>query len=42
VVIPVNLLSRKPFHNVVITKFVPLNPGGDPPKPPKSATIAFV
>jgi hypothetical protein len=37
-----NLLLRKPFHNVIITKFVPLNPGKDPPKPPKGATIAFV
>lgn len=42
VVIPMNLLSRKPFHNVVNTKFVPLNPGGDLPKPPRGATTTFV
>jgi hypothetical protein len=26
VVIPMNLLSKPPFHNVIIIKFVPLNP----------------
>jgi hypothetical protein len=27
----VNVLSRTPFHNIVTTKFVPPNLGGDPP-----------
>ncbi len=37
-----NLLPKTPFHSVVITKFVPLDLEGDPPEPPRGATIAFV
>jgi hypothetical protein len=31
--IPMNLLSITPFHNVVTTKSIPPNPGGDPLEP---------
>ncbi len=37
-----NLLPKTPFHNVVTTKFVPLDLEGDPPKPPRGAIITFV
>ncbi len=37
-----NLLSKTPFHNVIITKFVPLNPGGDPLEPLGGARLTFV
>jgi hypothetical protein len=38
----VNLLPKTPFNNVVTTKFIPLDLGGDPLKPPRGATITFV
>jgi len=40
--IPMNLLSRTPFHNVVTFKYVPLDLGGDPPQPPGGVTTTFV
>jgi len=33
-----NLLSKTPFHNIVTTKYVPPDPRGDPPKPPRCFT----
>jgi len=36
-----NLLPKTPFHNVVTTKFVPPNLGGDPPEPPRGAIVTF-
>jgi len=38
--ITLSLLSRIPFHNVVIIKYVPLDLGEDPPKPLGGAIIA--
>jgi hypothetical protein len=40
--IPLNLLSRTPFHVIITTKFVPLNLKGNPPKPPRGATVEVV
>ncbi len=40
--IPLNVLSRTPFHNIVTTKFVPPNLGGDPPEPPGGAIITIM
>jgi hypothetical protein len=37
---PVNLLPKTPFHNVVIITFVPPDPRGDPLEPLEGATIA--
>jgi hypothetical protein len=33
--VSINLMLKTPFHNVVTTKFVPLDLGGDLPKPPR-------
>jgi hypothetical protein len=38
----VNLLPKIPFHKLVTIKSIPPNPKGDPPKPPRSVTVAFV
>ncbi len=38
----VNLLPKTPFHKLVTTKSIPLDPRGDPPKLPRSVTVAFV
>lgn len=37
-----NLISKTPFHIVVITKSVPLDLGGNPPKPLRGATLASI
>jgi hypothetical protein len=40
--IPMNLLSKTPFHSIVTTTFVPPNPRKDPPESPKGATTTVV
>jgi hypothetical protein len=40
--IPLKLLSKTPFHNIVIIKFVPLDPRGDPLETLGGVTIADV
>jgi uncharacterized protein YdhG (YjbR/CyaY superfamily) len=40
--VPLNLISRTPFHNIVTIKLIPLDLKGNPSKPPKGVTIAFV
>ncbi len=37
-----NLLSKTPFHYVIITKSIPPNLGGDPLKPLKGITMSSV
>jgi len=37
-----NLPLITPFHNIVTTKFVPLNSRGNPPKPSKSVIRAIM
>lgn len=37
--VPMNLLPKTPFHNVITIKSIPLDPIGDPPKPLISAII---
>jgi hypothetical protein len=38
----VNLLPKTLFHKLNIIKSIPPNPKGDPPKPLRSVTVAFV
>ncbi len=40
--VPMKLISKTPFHSIVITKSIPLDLGCDPPKPPRGVTIAYV
>jgi hypothetical protein len=40
--IPLNLLSRTPFHNIVITKSMPPDLAGDPLQPLGGVIITIV
>jgi hypothetical protein len=40
--VPMNLISITPFHNVVTTNSIPLDPKGDLPEPPKGDIITYV
>jgi hypothetical protein len=38
----VNLISKTPFHIIVAIKLIPPNLGGNPPKPLRGVTVAFI
>jgi hypothetical protein len=40
--LPLNLISKTPFHIIVTTKLVPLDIRGNSSKPPRGATITFM